>query len=182
MIQRQNPGAETNSPVLLAAIKRDIAALEAINRHLASIPTFSEVMPEKVDLRALVSAVGRKGGVSVETGSQQLQLDVAPKLVEFALEAVIDSIAENRPGLGKRELAMSVRAAGSGKNLTAVLSIRGAALVLEGILPAPQPGAPPTHGRIGVFIAKEIVALHGGVIEPGTGVNGPEIVITLRRW
>jgi hypothetical protein len=179
---RHNPGAETNSPVLLAAIKRDIAALEAINRHLSSLPTFSEVAAESVDLRALVYSVGRKCGISVETGAEEILLDVAPKLIEFGLESILESIAENRPGLGKRELVMSLRTAGSGDNLTAVLGIRGAGLALEGILPAPKPGATPTHGRIGVFIAKEIIRLHGGVIEAGTGVNGPDITITLRRW
>ena len=63
---RHNPGAEINSPVLLAAIERDIASLETINRHLASIPTFSEVVPEETDLRALVREVGRRTGVMVE--------------------------------------------------------------------------------------------------------------------
>jgi hypothetical protein len=179
---RHNPGAETNSPVLLAAIKRDIASLEVINRHLASIPTFSEAAAETVDLRALVCSVGRKAGISVETGSEAVPLDVAPRLVEFALESILESIAENRPGLGKRELVLSLRTAGSGDSLAAVLGLRGAGLVLEGILPVPKPGTAPTHGRIGVFIAKEIIRLHGGSIEAGTGVNGPEIAITLRRW
>jgi hypothetical protein len=179
---RHNPGAETNSPVLLAAIKRDIASLESINRNLASLPTFSEVAAESIDLRALVCAVGRKCGVAVETGSGKIELDVAPKLIEFGLESIIESIAENRPGLGRRELLMSLRSRGAGDNTTALLSIRGAGLALEGILPAPAPGATPTHGRIGVFIAKEIVHLHGGSIEAGNGTNGPEIVISIRRW
>lgn len=179
---RHNPGAETNSPVLLAAIKRDIASLEAVNKHLASLPTFSEVEAESIDLRALVYSVGRKCGVAVETGSQEILLDVAPKLIEFGLESIIESIAENRPGLGKRDLVMSLRTSGSGESLAAVLSIRGAGLALEGILPAPQPGATPTHGRIGVFIAKEIVHLHGGTIQAGTGTNGPEITLSIRQW
>ena len=179
---RHNPGAETNSPVLLAAIKRDIASLEAINRHLASIPTFSEVSAESVDLRALVFAVGRKVGVVVETSADPVTLDIAPRLIEFGLEAIIESIVENRPGLGKRDLAISVRASGAGDGLAAVLTIRGPGLSLEGILPAPEPGATPTHGRIGVFIAKEIIRLHGGSIVGGAGVNGPAISVSIRMW
>ena len=58
----------------------------------------------------------------------------------------------------------------------------GVELALEGILPAPEPGATPTHGRIGVFIAKEIVHLHGGSIQAGTGTNGPEISLSIRQW
>jgi hypothetical protein len=179
---RHNPGAETNSPVLLAAIRRDIAALEAINRHLASLPTFSEVSAERVDLRALACAVGRRCGIAVETGSEEVLLDVAPKLIEFGLEAILDSIAENRPGLGKRELVLALRATGPENNRTALLTIRGASLALEGVLPAPEPGAAPTHGRIGVFIAKEIIRLHGGLIEGGSGLKGPEISLTIRNW
>ena len=179
---RHNPGAETTSPVLLAAIKRDIASLEAINRHLASIPTFSEVNAESVDLRALVFAVGRKVGVVVETSTDPVKLDIAPRLIEFGLESIIESIIENRPGLGKRDLAISVRSSGSGEGLAAVLTIRGPGLSLEGILPPPEPGATPTHGRIGVFIAKEIIRLHGGSIVGGAGVNGPEISISIRTW
>jgi hypothetical protein len=179
---RHNPGAETNSPVLLAAIKRDIASLESINRQLASIPTFSEVQPEPVDLRVLLHSVGRKTGVFVETGPDPIELSVAPKLIEFGLESIIESIAENRPGLGKRNLVLQLRASGQNGAITALLTVRGASLALEGILPAPAPGAVPSHGRIGVFIAKEIIRLHGGTIEAGAGMDGPEIWITVHNW
>jgi hypothetical protein len=179
---RHNPGAETNSPVVLAAIKRDIASLETINRHLASIPTFSEVTGENVDLRTLLFAVHRKTGVAVNVGQNAIPLSVAPRLIEFALEAIVESIAENRPGLGIRELSLQLRAIGAEDVLTATISIKGRELALEGILPAPEAGSIPSHGRIGVFIAKEIIRLHGGDISTIDGPEGPEIVISVRKW
>ncbi len=179
---RHKPGAETNSPVLLAAIRRDIAALEAINRQLAALPTFLESTAERVDLRGLVHAVARKCGIGVETDSQEVLLDVVPKLVEFGLEAIVESVAENRPGLGKNDLMLVLSHTGSGSDKHAVISLRGDGLVLEGVWPAPQPGAAPTHGRIGVFIAKEVVRLHGGVLTVKEGRHGAEIVISIRRW
>jgi len=179
---RHNPGAETNSPVLLAAIKRDIANLETINRHLASIPTFREVDPEPADLRGLVQQVVKKMDVAIDAGSRAILLSVVPALVEFGLQAILESLVENRPDLGKRGLSVHVRASGEGDQLTALIAIRGERLELEGILPLPEPGSIPSHGRIGVFIAKEIIRLHGGEILSGPGVDGSEILISIRSW
>jgi len=179
---RHNPGAETNSPVLLGAIKRDIANLETINRHLASIPTFREVDPEPADLRSLLQELGQKMNIVVDAGSQAIALSVVPTLVEFGLQAILDSVVENRPDLGKRGLSVQLRASGEGDQLTALIAIKGERLELEGIVPTPEPGSIPSQGRIGVFIAKEIIRLHGGEIISGPGVEGPEILISIRSW
>lgn len=179
---RHKPGAETNSPVLLAAIRRDIGALEAINRQLAALPTFLESTAERIDLRGLVHAVARNCGIAVETDSDEVTLDVVPKLIEFGLEAIVESVAENRPGLGKNGLMLALSRGGSGAEKHAVIALRGEGLALEGVWPSPEPGATPTHGRIGVFIAKEVVRLHGGALTVKEGRHGAEIVITIRRW
>ena len=179
---RHNPGAETSSPVMLAAIRRDIANLETINRHLASIPTFREVDPEPADLRGLLKQVGQKMDVAVDVGPQAIALSVVPTLVEFGLQAILESVVENRPELGKRGLSVQLRASGEGDQLTALIAIKGEKLELEGILPLPEPGAIPSQGRIGVFIAKEIIRLHGGEILSGPGMEGSEILISIRSW
>ncbi len=179
---RHNPGAETNSPVLLAAIKRDIANLETINRHLASIPTFREVDPEPADLRGLLQQVSRKIDVAVDVGPRAIALSVVPTLVEFGLQAILESVIENRPEFGNRGLNVQLRASGEEDQLTALIAIRGERLELEGIMPLPEPGSIPSHGRIGVFIAKEIIRLHGGEILSGPGAEGPEILISIRSW
>ena len=179
---RHNPGAETGSPVLLGAIKRDIANLETINRHLSSIPTFREVDPEPADLRGLLEHVGQKLDVEVDAGPQAIALSVVPTLVEFGLQAILNSVIENRPELGKRGLSVQLRASGEGDQLTALIAIKGEKLELEGIIPLPEPGSIPSHGRIGVFIAKEIIRLHGGEILSGPGIEGPEILISIRSW
>jgi len=179
---RHNPGAETNSPILLAAIKRDIGNLETINRHLASIPTFREVDPEPADLRNLLQELGQKMDVAVDAGTQAIALNVVPTLVEFGLQAILNSVVENRPELGKRGLAVQLRASGEGDQLTALIAIQGEKLELEGVVPLPEPGSIPSHGRIGVFIAKEIIRLHGGEILSGPGMEGPEILISIRSW
>jgi hypothetical protein len=80
-----------------------------------------------------------------------------------------------------RELALKVRSTGSGADLTALLSIKGRHLELEGILPEPTEDSVPNQGRITVFLAKEILRLHRGEIHAGPGIEGTEILISLRR-
>jgi hypothetical protein len=65
--------------------------------------------------------------------------------------------------------------------LTALLSVKGKNLELEGILPEPSNGAVPNQGRLGVFLAKEILRLHQGEIHAGPGMEGTEILISLRK-
>jgi hypothetical protein len=120
--------------------------------------------------------------VLVDLGSQPIALSVVPTLVEFGLQAILESVIENRPDYGKRGLSIQLRASGQDDQLTALIAIKGERLELEGILPLPEPGAIPSHGRIGVFIAKEIIRLHGGEILSGPGMEGPEILISIRSW
>ena len=47
-------------------------------------------------------------------------------------------------------------------------------------LPEPIEGAVPNLGRLGVFLAKEILRLHHGEIHAGPGMEGTEILISLR--
>ena len=178
---RQQP-QEALSPVILAAAKRDIATLETINKHLASIPTFGEVTPEQVDVRGLLREVAKRSGVSFEGTGPSLVLSMVPKLVEFALGSIIESLAENRPELGKRDLLFRLRVVGDGDYLTAQILVKGPKLALEGIWPAPAAGDIPSHGRISVFVAKEIIRLHGGDIRGNQTTLGSEISITLRNW
>jgi hypothetical protein len=94
---------------------------------------------------------------------------------------VSKSVGENRGDQGVRELTLKVRSTGSGAELTALLSLKGKHLELEGILPEPINGAVPNQGRLGVFIAKEILRLHHGEIHAGPGMEGTEILISVRK-
>ena len=168
--------------MLLAAIKRDIGNLETINRHLASIPTFREVDPEPADLRGLIRQVGDNLGIAIDVGPKEIALSVVPPLIEFGLKAILESVIENRPEHGKSGLSVQLSSSGEGEQLTALIAIKGEKLELEGVLPLPEPGDIPSHGRIGVFIAKEIVRLHGGEIHSGPGIAGSEILISIHSW
>lgn len=163
-------------------VQNDLQRLDAVNGQLAQLASFSEAEPEPVDLRTIVTAIGERRGVKAEIGPDPVVIRVVAKLIEAALEAIVQSVAENRPDLGSREMALQLRATGEGEELTALVSVKGRQLELEGILPEPVPAAVPNQGRIGVFLAKEVIRLHGGEIHAGPGLEGAEILISLRKW
>jgi hypothetical protein len=116
----------------------------------------------------------------VEVGPEPVRLTVAKDLVGFALRSLIATVGENRPDHGLRELSLQVRTTGTGADRTALLSLKGRNLELEGILPEPIDGSVPNQGRLGVFLAKEVLRLHHGEIHAGPGVEGTEILFSLR--
>lgn len=167
---------------ILEAAKGDVAKLEALNRHVALMQTLHEGFGEPVDIRELAQSIGQSLGLRVEVGPDPVILAVSKKLLDFGLRSLIETIAENRRDLGARELTLQVRSTGAGTELTALLSLKGKQLELEGILPEPVEGAVPNQGRVGVFLAKEILRLHQGEIHAGPGMEGTEILISVRRW
>lgn len=168
-------------PPLIETMKGDVAQLEALNDNLSLMQNLHEADGVSVDMRDVVQHIGHSLGIRVEVGPDPVVLVVSKKLLEFALRALIRTVGENRPEHGLRDLALKLRSTGTGPELTALLSLKGKYLELEGILPEPVNGAVPNQGRLGVFLAKEILRLHSGEIHAGPGLEGTEILISLRK-
>lgn len=178
---RQAPPEQPLPPALIETVKTDVVNLEGLNRHLGLMQTLHEATSAAVDMRDVAQAIGQSLGVRVEVGPDPVVLAVSRTLLDFALKSFIATIAENRGELGARELSLQLRSTGSGSDLTALFSIKGKQLELEGILPEPSEGAVPNQGRLRVFLAKEILRLHHGEIHAGPGMEGTEILISVRR-
>lgn len=166
---------------LIETVKSDVAQLEVLNNNLALMQALHEADPAAVDVRDVAQTIGHSLGLRVEVGPDPVVLTASKKLLDFALRALIRTVGENRPEHGLRELALKVRSTGSGADLTALLSLKGKNLELEGILPEPTEDSVPNQGRLGVFLAKEILRLHHGEIHAGPGMEGTEILISLRK-
>ncbi|MBW7893591.1 MAG: hypothetical protein H3C27_00650 [Opitutaceae bacterium] len=176
---RQLPLARM-SEGMLETFKQDISGLEKLNQRIGLMQALDEEEPVSTDLRDLVKRVGKTCRLEVEVGPDPVRLCLAPKLLEFALGALADTLTENRPDQGHRELGLQLRATGERDELTALISFTGRNLELEGILPEPQADSVPNQGRLAVFLAKEIIRLHRGEIHAGPGIKGTEILISLR--
>lgn len=179
---RQADKSKTLPNAIIETIKRDIAHLEGLNDNLSLMHRLHEAEPGPVDIRDIAQAVGQKVSVRVEVGPDPIILMANRQLLEFALTALIRTLAENRAEHGISDLVVKVRSTGMGAEATALISINGRNLELEGILPEPIEGAVPNQGRMGVFLAKEILRLHNGEIHAGPGIEGTEILVSFRSW
>ncbi len=121
-------------------------------------------------------------GLRVEVEDAPIVLSAHRALLEFAFRALFQCVIENRAGLGANDLILKVRSTGSNGDLVAMFALRGKSLEVEGILPEPVDNGVPNQGRIGVFLAKEIINLHHGEIHGGPGMEGTEILFCIRNW
>jgi hypothetical protein len=166
---------------LVASMKNDVRQLEDLNDSMALMQGLHEAEVAPFDVRELVQSLGQSLGVRVELPEEPVLLAGSRQLVDFALRAIVRTVGENRPGKGLRELLVRLRSSGRGDSLTVLVSIKGKSLELEGILPEPMAEAVPNQGRIEVFLAKEIIRLHQGEIHAGPGLDGTEILLSLRK-
>lgn len=166
---------------LLDTLRSEISKLESVNRVVGLMQNLHELAPASVDVREIARAVGQQHkGLKVKAGTEPLVMCVVRSLVEFALRVLLETIAENRPGNTVEGLTLEVRSSGAGDQMTVLLSVDGKGLELEGVLPEPVAGGVPTQGRLGVLLAKEIFRMHNGDIHAGPGLEGTEILLSLR--
>lgn len=178
-----NRSSQLRLPAALRkSIASDLARLTRLNNDLVKLAEFALMQAEKVDLRTILQQAGEAVGTTVEVPPDPVEIEVVGELVRYALEALICTIAENQPADASSRLKVQLRSTGDATVMTALISIQGTGLELEGILPDPDPDQIPNQGRLAVFIAKEIVRLHGGEIHAGPGMEGTEILLSLRHW
>ncbi len=175
-------GVERPLPAaLIKTIKNDVAQLEILNDHFALMHGIHDADSAPVDIREIAGEIGASMGVRAELGNEPVVLTGSRKLLDFAVRALVKTLCENRQGQTSGEMVMRLRSTGFGPEMTALLSLRGKHLELEGILPEPVEGGVPNQGRLGVFLAKEILRLHNGEIHAGPGMEGTEILISFRK-
>ncbi len=180
-LKHAQANATPSSPMLSAAIA-DIAKLEGLNRSMVRLSTLTEVEPNVVEMRKFLQGLGQALGVQVEVAPDEVHLPIAEELLKFALESIIETVIENRMELERKDLTLQLRSTGDGPDLTALVSIKGDQLELEGVLPVPATDDVPNQGRIGVFISREVIRMHDGEIHAGPGMKGTEILISICAW
>lgn len=167
---------------LLKSIDSDIKRLHGLNRDLIQLAEFSDMEPAETDIKEILSKLGADWDAKVELPPEPVILEVVAELVTYALDALVRTVAENQPDELAKTLTVQLRSTGEGAEQTGLISIQGSGLELEGILPDAKEERTPNQGRLMVFIAKEILRLHGGEIHAGPGMAGTEILLSLRRW
>lgn len=175
----------SNSPVGSAALAQEVALttevakLKLLNEHATLLGEIAQPAAKPVDLNALLTEVATARSLTTRFVEEQLVLNLDANLVKFAFGAILDAIAANRLDEGLQHLILTLRAVGAGAQRTAVITIEGKRLELDGTLPPPAAGSTPNQGRLSVFLAREILRLHGGTLQAGPGLKGTDIQISL---
>jgi hypothetical protein len=175
----------SNAPVGSAALAQEVALtsevakLKLLNEHATLLGEIAQPVAKPTDLNAMLVEVATARGLTTRFLEEQLLLNLDPTLVRFAFSSILDAIAANRLDEGLKHLILTLRAVGSGANRTAVITIEGKRMELDGTLPLPVPGSTPNQGRLSVFLAREILRLHGGTLQAGPGLKGTDIQISL---
>jgi len=176
---------DSNSPVGSAALAQEVslttevAKLKLLNEHATLLGEIAQPVAKATDLNVLLTDVATVRSLATRFVEEQLVLNIDPALVKFAFAAILDAISANRLDEALQHLILTLRAVGTGAQRTAVITIEGKRLELDGTLPQPTPGSTPNQGRLSVFLAREILRLHGGTLQAGPGLKGTDIQISL---
>ena len=170
------PGAATIASEV--ALTAEIEKLERLAAHAMLLGEIAQPAAEAADLQALLSEVATERGITTRFTEEAVVFKVDPHLLRFAFASIFDALAANRPDEGSTGLLLTLRTAGTNALRTAIVTIEGKRLELDGTLPLPSIGATPNEGRLSVFLAREILRLHGGVLQAGPGMKGTDIQIS----
>lgn len=161
------------------ALGNEVAKLKLLNEHATLLGEIAQPIAKPSDLTVILTDLSATRGLTTRFVEEPLVLNIDPTLVKFAFGAILDAISANRLDEGLQHLILTLRAVGAGSQRTAVITIEGKRLELDGILPVPSPGSTPNQGRLSVFLAREILRLHGGTLQAGPGLKGTDIQISL---
>jgi signal transduction histidine kinase len=169
------------SPALAqeTVLTSEVGKLKLLSEHATLLGEIAQPVAKATDLNVLLTEVATVRNLTTRFVEEQLVLNLDANLVKFAFGSILDAISANRLDEGLQHLILTLRGVGSGAQRTAVITIEGKRLELDGTLPLPAPGSTPNQGRLSVFLAREILRLHGGTLQAGPGLKGTDIQISL---
>jgi hypothetical protein len=179
-VLRQSPVGRPLPESLVESFRASVVQLENLNDTLSVMQALHEVEPIEIDFRDMAQRVGFDLGITLEVGPNPVQIKACERLLQFAVLSILKAVADSCVGDTKKCLVAKLRQTGSGDCVTALLSLGGVRMELEGVLRAPVASNAPDQGRMDVLIAKEILLLHRGEIHSGPGMEGTEIHISIQ--
>lgn len=160
------------------SLTTEVQKLQRLAEHATVLGEIAAPTGQAVNLNTLLTELATDRGLSTRFSDEQLVFQVDANLICFAFCAIIDALAANRPDDGTAGLLLTLRTVGADLQRMAIVTIEGKRLELDGILPLPAPGTTPNEGRLSVFLAREILRLHGGTLQAGPGIKGTDIQIS----
>ena len=162
------------------ALASEVHKLQRLAEHAALLGEIGHPVARATDLNPLLTELATARGLATRFSEEALVFQIDPVLMRFAFGAIMDALVANRPDEGSANLILTLRTVGDSTDprRVAIVTIEGKRLELDGILPLPEPNATPNQGRLSVFLAREILRLHGGTLQAGPGIKGTDIQIS----
>jgi signal transduction histidine kinase len=160
------------------SLSTEVQKLQRLAEHASVLGEIATPTAQTVELTALLTELAAARNISTRFSEEQITFHLDPDLMRFAFNAIFDALGANRPDEGTAGLLLTLRTAGTDARRTAIVTIEGKHLELDGILPLPAPGTTPNEGRLSVFLAREILRLHQGTLQAGPGIKGTDIQIS----
>lgn len=182
LLSRDSSAPQPSGAATLArevSLATEVQKLQQLSEHATLLGEIAAPVAAPVDLNTLLTELAAARGLATRFSEEPLIFSVDPRLLRFAFGAILDAVAANRPDEGVAGLVFTLRTTGADARRTAIVTIEGRHLELDGTLPLPEPGNTPNQGRLSVFLAREILRLHGGSLHAGPGVKGTDIQISL---
>lgn len=176
------PAASPPSALALAqglTLATEIGRLQRLADDSLLFGEIAQAVARPVNLHALLRELGTARDMAMRFSDEPIILSGDEKLLRFAFTAILDAIGANRPERGLADLILVLRATGPKPDVTALVSVMGKNLELDGTHPAPAPDTTPNQGRLSVWLAREILRLHDGTLQAGPGLKGTEIQLSL---
>jgi len=185
LLKRPDPAGQPAPTGGAAALAHDLALvtevkkLQVLAEHAALLDQLAHPVIATTDLNPIIAEVTLAHGITTRISEEQLVFNMDGRLLRFAFNAIFEAIAANRPDEGAKNLLLSLRVTGAGDQRIAVITLEGKNLELDGVLYRPGSGDTPNQGRLSVFLAQEILRLHGGTLQSGPGMKGTDVQISL---
>jgi hypothetical protein len=181
-LQRQRPAEEPAHP-LIERVGKDMERMKAMPYLLSTLYEMSKRPTAQVDLKQLVQSVAKElnGNANVPEVAPVIwghEKNLKEALLWLCRE-VLDT--KDKVDIGSREakFTLSLKEKGRGDDSVCLVTIAYPGLRVDQIKVGDATSTE-EYPTVPVYLAREVIRFHFGTVHVGQGIDGPELMISLR--
>jgi len=179
---RQRPSDDPGYP-LIERVRQDLERMKALPLLLSSLYEMSKLPAERVDMKQVVESVANEVGGRAHTPEEAPVILGHGKNLHDALVWLCHEIVETRdqtePLSREQRITITLQQRGRDDEAICLITIAYPGLRVDQI----KVGEATTTGEyptVPVFLAREVIRFHYGTVHVGQGIDGTELMISLR--
>ena len=181
-LQRQRPAEEPAHP-LIDRVGKDMERMKAMPHLLSTLYEMSKRPTTRVDLKLLVQSVAKEVNGNANTPEVAPVIWGHEKNLREALLWLCREILETKDKveIGAREVkfTLSLKEKGRGDESICLVTIAYPGLRVDQIKVG-DASSTEEYPTVPVYLAREVIRFHFGTVHVGQGIEGPELMISLR--